>query len=208
MILQASDLNQNERHKLLIGAVLPRPIAWVSTMDAQGQPNLAPFSYFTIGADVPMTLIFCPQVPNSSGSRKDTLRNIGAVPEFVINLTNEETAEAMNRSATSLPPGESEFPWAGVTPVPSTLVSVPRVAEAPIAFECRLQQLVVISDLPGGGTAVFGEVQCIHIRDDLYSEGRILLERLRPIGRIAGAGYARVTDTFEMERILPPNSEF
>jgi flavin reductase (DIM6/NTAB) family NADH-FMN oxidoreductase RutF len=125
------------------------------------------------------------------------------VPEFVINLTNEETMQAMNLSATELPYGRSEFEWAGVTPAPSQTIRVPRVAEAPIAFECTLRQIVVISEGPGGGAAVFGEVQCIHIRDDLYQGGRVVLEALRPIGRLAGAGYTRVTDTFEMPRVPP-----
>ncbi len=109
MILNPDDLPQQERSKLLIGSILPRPIAWVSTMNRAGLLNLAPFSYFTIAATVPMTLLFCPQIPLSSGRKKDTLRNIEEVPEFVINLTNEDTAKPMNLSATELPPGQSEF---------------------------------------------------------------------------------------------------
>ncbi|MBA3530607.1 MAG: flavin reductase family protein [Ardenticatenales bacterium] len=203
MLLNPNDISQKERYKLLIGSVLPRPIAWVSTMNQAGALNLAPFSYFTVASTNPMTLIFCPQLM-PDGERKDTLRNIEEVPEFVINLTNEETAEAMNRSATVLPYGQSEFEWAGVTALPSESIRVPRVAEAPIAFECTLQRIVVVSEEPGGGAAVFGEVQRIHIRDDLYENGYIRLERFRPVGRIAGAGYTRVTDLFDLPRIPPP----
>jgi flavin reductase (DIM6/NTAB) family NADH-FMN oxidoreductase RutF len=204
MMLTPESLAQQERYRLLIGTVLPRPIAWVSSMNATGNVNLAPFSYFTIACNEPMTLVFCPQAPARSGAKKDTLRNVEAVPEFVVNLTNLATVEAMNRSATSLPYGESEFPWAGVTPAPSTVIRVPRVAEAPVAYECVLQRIVTISDRPGGGAAVFGEVRCIHIQDDLLVDGQVPLDRLQPIGRLGGNGYVRVTDTFELARIPPP----
>ncbi len=204
MIINPLDLPQRDRYKLLIGTVLPRPIAWVSSMSRDGALNLAPFSYFTVASTEPMTLLFCPQIPIGSTAKKDTLRNVQEVPEFVINLTNEETAEAMNLTATTLPHGVSEFEWAGVTPLPSETIRVPRVAEAPISFECVLQQIVTVSDQPGGGAVVFGEVQRIHIRDDIYVGGYVRLDALQPIGRIAGAGYTRVTDTFEMQRVPPP----
>ena len=203
MILDPHTISSQERYKLLIGAMVPRPIAWVSSMDKQGALNLAPFSYFTAVCSNPLTLIFCPGL-HPNGEKKDTWRNIEHVPEFVINITNEETASAMNRSATILPYGMSEFEWAGVTPAPSQAISVPRVAEAPIAFECKLQQIVVVNDQIGGGAAIFGEVQCIHIRDAIYDQGRVKLETLRPIGRLAGAAYTHVTDTFEMQRPKPP----
>jgi flavin reductase (DIM6/NTAB) family NADH-FMN oxidoreductase RutF len=206
MILNPTDIPQKDRYKLLIGTVLPRPIAWVSTMNGAGQLNLAPFSYFTVASTNPMTLLFCPQV-QPSGAPKDTLRNIEEVPEFVINLTNEETVEAMNLSATILPYGESEFEWAGVTPAPSETIRAPRVAEAPVAFECTLQRIVVVSDQPGGGAVVFGEVQRIHIRDDIYVDSYVLLDQLKPVGRIAGMGYTRVTDTFDLPRVPPPQRD-
>jgi flavin reductase (DIM6/NTAB) family NADH-FMN oxidoreductase RutF len=204
MILSPAELNTKDRHKLLIGTIVPRPIAWVSTISASGQFNLAPYSFFTVGARNPMTLIFCPQVPqNEAREKKDTLANIEQIPEFVVNLTNEATAEAMNLTATLLPHGQSEFEWAGLTPVASDLVRAPRVAEAPVSFECVLQQIVTISDAPGGGYAVFGEVLRIHIRDDIYQDSYVNLKALRPIGRLAGSDYTRVTDLFEMERRPP-----
>jgi flavin reductase (DIM6/NTAB) family NADH-FMN oxidoreductase RutF len=205
MILNPNDMTFQERYKLIIGSVLPRPIAWVSSIDLAGNLNLAPFSFFTVACPEPLTLIFCPLIHFHNGEKKDTWRNIEQVPEFVVNITNEETAERMNLSATLLPRDRSEFEWAGVTPVPSQTIRVPRVAEAPIAYECKLQQIVVVSDRPGGGAAVFGEVQCIHIRDDLYDSGRINLELLRPIGRLAGAAYTRTADTFVMHRVPPPD---
>lgn len=203
MILHADEISHHDRYRLLIGSILPRPIAWVSTMDGAGRLNLAPFSYFNIVCPTPMTLVFCPGV-HSDGRKKDSWRNIEEVPEFAINLTNEDTAEQMNLCATVLPSGESEYDWAGVTAVSSETIRVPRVAEAPIAFECALDRIVTISDQPGGGAAIFGRVRCIHVRDDIYDNGRIDMEALRPIGRLAGDGYARVTDVFHMKRVLAP----
>jgi flavin reductase (DIM6/NTAB) family NADH-FMN oxidoreductase RutF len=113
----------------------------------------------------------------------------------------------MNLTATILPVGHSEFEWAGITPAPSETIRVPRIAEAPIAYECKLQRIVTVSDQPGGGSAVFGEVQRIHIRDDIYQDGYVLLDKYKPIGRIGGAGYVRVTDTFEMQRVPPPDDK-
>jgi flavin reductase (DIM6/NTAB) family NADH-FMN oxidoreductase RutF len=206
MIINPANLINRDRYKLLISAVLPRPIAWVSSIDRDGTLNLAPFSYFTAVCNDPMTMLFCPSIPTATGVKKDTLRNIEEVPEFVINLTNQETAKAMNLTATLLPRGQSEFEWANVTPVPSETIRPPRVAEAPVAFECTLQRIVTVSERPGGGAAVFGEVQRIHLRDDLYVDGSVSLEKLKPIGRLGGNGYVRVTDTFEMERVPPPNA--
>jgi len=205
MNLNPNALSLKDRYKIMIGTILPRPIAWVSTINEEGISNLAPFSFFTIGARDPMTLIFCPQIHSDSLEKKDTLRNIERIPEFVVNLTDEQTAQQMNRTATALPYGQSEFEWAGLTPVPSETIRVPRVKEAPVAFECSLQRIVTINEGVGGGSAVFGEVKHIHIRDDIYQEGYVQLEALQPIGRLAGSGYARVTDIFNMERLVPPS---
>ena len=205
MIIQPNEISSKERYKLTIGTVLPRPIAWVSTISEEGKLNLAPFSYFTVASVSPLTLLFCPQNPRD-GVKKHTQQNIEAVPEFVINLTNEETAEAMNLSATDLPLGDSEFEFAGVTPATSETISVPRVAEAPVAFECKLQQLISISERAGGGTVIFGEVTCIHIRDEIYVDGYVQLEQFKPIGRLAGSSYTRVTDLFDIQRVSAPSS--
>ncbi len=207
MIINPAELTPKEVYKLTIGTILPRPIAWVSTVDAKGTPNLAPFSYFTGVCSEPLTLLFCPQISRETGRKKDTWLNIEAVPEFVINLTNEETAAAMNLTAAILPPGQSEFELAGLTPIPSETIRVPRVAEAPVAFECTLQQIVVVNDAPDGGAAILGEVQRIHIRDDIYVDGYVQLDQFKPIGRLAGPNYTRVTDIFSMTRPAPPSSE-
>jgi flavin reductase (DIM6/NTAB) family NADH-FMN oxidoreductase RutF len=204
MIINPQELSNNDRYKLMIGSIVPRPIAWVSTMNQAGQLNLAPFSFFTAVANNPMTLLFCPGWSSARNRMKDTLYNIRETGEFVINIVNETTKEAMNLSATEFEAGISEFDWAGVTPMPSQVVRVPRVAESPIAFECKLQQIVVVHEGPGGGAAVFGEVQSIYVRDDVIANGRILPEVLQPIGRLAGSSYAHLNDLFDMPRIPPP----
>ena len=203
MIINPTNLTTPDRYKLIIGSIVPRPIAWVSTMDAEGRLNLAPFSYFTAVSTDPMTLLFCPGWSSVRGKMKDTLENIRQVPEFVVNITDEATKEAMNLSATEFPPGVNEFEWAGVTPAPSQTIRVPRVAESPISFECILQQIVVVKEGPGGGAVVLGEVQAIHVRDEVIENGRILPEKLQPIGRLAGNTYAHINDLFEMERVPP-----
>ncbi len=203
MIINPNSIPNKDRYKLMIGAIVPRPIAWVSTKSKDGVLNLAPFSYFTAVSSDPMTLLFCVgwAGPNQM---KDTLSNIKENPEFVINITNETTAEAMNLSATVLKPDVDEFEFAGVTPVASETVNVPRVAESPIAFECKLQQIVEVGTQPGGGAAVFGEVQSVYVRDDVIENGRILPEALQPIGRLAGSTYAHITDLFDIHRLPTP----
>ena len=204
MIFDPQELSNQERYKLIVGSVVPRPIAWVSTMDANGNLNLAPFSYFTAVCTNPMTLLFSTGWSSVRGRMKDTLYNVRETGEFVINIVDEHTKEAMNLSATEFEADINEFEWAGVTPVPSQTGRVPRVAESPVAFECKLQQLVVVNEGPGGGTAVFGEVQSIYVRDDVIENGRILPEILQPVGRLAGATYAHINDFFEMERVPVP----
>lgn len=204
MLINPNNLSPRDRYKLTIGTVLPRPIAWVSSMDGQGRHNLAPFSYFNAVCATPLVLMFAVGLPDS-GEKKDTLRNIEETREFVINLPNEETAEQMNLSATALPHGESEFEWAGVTPEPSQTIRVPRVAEAPVAFECTLNQIVTINDQPGGGSAIFGEVKHIYIRDDIYVDSYVLLDVLKPIGRLSGDSYTRTSDRFDLKRVPLPS---
>jgi len=206
MLFNPQELAYQDRYKLLIGAIVPRPIAWVSSMDIAGNLNLAPFSYFTAVSSDPMTLLFSVGWSEARGRMKDTLHNIRDVPEFVINITDETTKEAMNLTATEFEADKDEFEWAGVTPTPSTTIQVPRVAEAPIAFECKLQQIVVVNEGPGGGAAVFGEVQTVYVRGDVVENGRILPEKLQPIGRLAGSTYAHINDLFDMDRVPVPKT--
>jgi len=202
--INPSELPHNEVYKLMIGSIVPRPIAWVSTIDENGLPNLAPFSFFTAVCSKPPTVVFCPGVRGTDSGQKDTLHNIRTTGEFVINFVTEPLAEQMNITATELPAHVNEFERAGLTPQASLLVRPPRVAESPIHYECKLREIVVISDEPGGGNLVIGTVVHMHYDELVWREGNhIDLVAYQAIGRLAGAGYCRVNDFFDMKR-LPP----
>jgi flavin reductase (DIM6/NTAB) family NADH-FMN oxidoreductase RutF len=195
MILDPHEMPVRDRYKVAIGTVVPRPIAWVSSVDGQGNANLAPFSYFTIASSDPLTMLFSVG-HKPDGSKKDTWANAERTGEFIINIVDESTAAAMNETATTFAHGVSEFEMAGLTPMPGVKVNVPRVAEAPVSYECTLRQILEI----GSNAVIFGDVQLIHIREDVYDGNYVHLENLRPIGRLAGNGYCRVTDLFELVR--------
>lgn len=191
-------------YKLMSGAILPRPVGWVSTVDALGRPNLAPFSFFNMVCANPPTLLFCPLVRTTDGSAKDTLNNVRATGEFVINIVTEALAAAVNQTAIEAPAGFNEFEYAGLAAAPSVRVRPPRVAESPIHFECRLSQIVEVGAGPGGGAVVLGEVLHIHVDERvLQGEDRINLQALQPVGRLVGNLYCRVNDTFSLDRPAP-----
>lgn len=198
--LDPGDLDAQTLYKLLTGSVVPRPIAWVSTLDAEGRPNLAPFSYFSAVSAKPPHLLFCPGL-HGPDRPKDTLKNVREGGDFVVNLVTEALAEAMNLSAATVAAGVSEFELAGVTPVPSARVRPPRVGESPVHFECRVVHIYDVGEHPGGGSVVIGEVVAMHFLESvLIGRDKIDLATLRPIGRLAGPSYVRVTDVFEMVR--------
>ena len=187
--------------KLMTGTIVPRPIAWISTINADGQPNLAPFSFFNAVCPQPPTLLFCPEVRSTDGKLKDTLRNILESGEFVVNVVTEELAEAMNATATEFPPEINEFELAGVTAVPSMLVKPPRVAESPVNFECKLTQIVEIGEGKGSGSVVIGEILYMHIRDDvLLPDHKIDVRALKPVSKLAGPEFSHLGDIFDMLR--------
>lgn len=202
--LNPAEQRPQDTYKLLIGAVVPRPIAFVSSIDAHGLRNLAPFSFFTVASANPPIVCFCPMVrgANEIGlpTTKDTLRNILATREFVLNIVSEDFAEKMNACSGDYPPEVDEFTVSGLTPIDSELVRPPRVAESQVQMECRLEQVIHVSTEPLGGSLVLGEVLRIHIRDSLLDGFRIDPDKLRAIGRMAGSTYVRTTDRFEMER--------
>lgn len=199
--LDPQALGQRETYKLLIGCVVPRPIAWVSTVDLVGVHNLAPFSFFNaIGSNPPAISISVSYV-DGIDQRKDTLRNISDIGEFVVNIVDEDMAHAMNATAASYPPSVDEFEIAGVAAVPCVTVRPARVAGAPVSLECKLYTLVPVGEGPGSATVVIGVIQMMHIRSDIIDERhRIDITKLRPIARLAGAGYAYVHDIFDMVR--------
>lgn len=208
MDVRPQDLDIAERYKLLIGCIVPRPIALVSTVSPEGAPNLAPFSFFNGVGSNPMTLLFCPG-NTADGGEKDTLRNAkpveeGGVGEFVVNLAREDYVRRMVAAAATLPPGDSEFEAVGLSAVPSTVVRPPRVGESPVAFECRTLQVIRTNPgRPAGGNLVLGEVVFLHVADDLLNERmHVDPERLRAVGRMGGIGYSTTRDRFEIPRGL------
>lgn len=202
--LNPSEQSPQDNYKLLVGAVVPRPIAFVSTVDAKGVRNLAPFSFFTVASANPPVVCFCPMVRPSGTQNlpptKDTLRNIIDTREFVLNIVSEEFGEKMNATSADLPPEVDEFEVSGLTPVPSELITPPRVGESAVQMECRLEQVVHVSTEPLGGSLVLGQVLRFHIRESMLNNFRIDPDQLHAIGRMAGATYCRTRDRFEMER--------
>ena len=189
-------------YKLLTGAIVPRPIAFVSSLSAEGLPNLAAFSFFTVISANPPVICFSPMVRASDGKHKDTLNNIEQTREFVVNIVSEDFAAQMNQTAPEFPPEVNEFEVSGLTPVPSDLVKPARVKEARVQMECRLLQVVHISDKPLGGSLVIGEVLRFHFADDLAIGESLRIDpaKLKAIGRMGGPTYVRTTDLFDLQR--------
>jgi flavin reductase (DIM6/NTAB) family NADH-FMN oxidoreductase RutF len=188
-------------YKLLIGSIVPRPIALVSTLSADGVRNLAPFSFFTGISSKPALICFCPGPRPAGGPRKDTLRNISMTKEFVVNIVSEEIAEAMNLTSGEYPPEVDEFDVAGLTAIPSDLVKPPRVGESHVNMECRLYLTIEFSEEPGGGNLVIGEVLRFHVDDRIVDNFKIDPDKLRAIGRMGGpTSYTRTRDRIDMIR--------
>ncbi len=206
MELDPTALTTSERYKLLVGCITPRPIAWVSTRSPDGADNLAPFSWFNAAGSDPMILTFCVATKND-GSDKDSLRNALPVDqagsgEFVVNVVVEEQLAAMAACAETLAYGTSEFELAGVTPATCRVVAAPRVAEAPVSFECRTRQVLRFNPgVPLSGNLVVGEVVHVWLQDGVSDERlRVDARHLPTLGRLGGAQYARVSDVFEFPR--------
>ncbi len=200
MLLDFSTLDPRHAYQWMISMIVPRPIAWVSSVGPQGQVNLAPFSFFNGITSRPPTLMFVP-VTKADGTPKDTLRNVEATREFVVNLVSADLAEQMNSTAALLPYGESEFDAFGVATAVCDRVKPPRVAAAPVALECELDRIVRVGDEPGVAHCVFGRILCAHISNEvLDTNGRIDPGRLDLIGRMGGDGYCTTRDRFTVER--------
>jgi len=189
-----------ERYKLLSSTVTPRPIAWVSTMNAHGRPNAAPFSFFNVFAEDPATVGFAIN-HRSDTDRKDTGENVRLHGEFVVNLVGEATLEQMNVTAIEFGPEVDELAEAGLTPAPCTRVRVPRIAESPVSLECRLMQIIALG---ARRSLVLGEVLAMHLRDEAVLDRERLhvdTPRLKLVGRMQGHHYVRMADVFEMPTI-------
>ncbi|MFA5058598.1 MAG: flavin reductase family protein [Opitutaceae bacterium] len=200
MLLDFSKLPPRDVYGWMTSAIAPRPIAWVSTISADGRTNLAPFSFFQGVTSNPPTLLFVP-VNNRDGGPKDTVRNLQQVPEFVVNVVPYALAEPMNACAATLPYGESEFARFGIESAPSVKVRPPRVAAAPVAFECTVHQIVNVGEGPLAAHVVFGRIHLVHVSDTvLGADGRIDTAELDLIGRLSGDWYCRTTERFTVKR--------
>ncbi len=200
MLLDFEKLTPRESYPWLINAINPRPIAWVSTITADGRTNLAPFSFFQGVCANPPTLLFT-GANDRHGKKKDSVLNVEQVPEFVVNVVPYVLREPMNATSAPLPPGESEFERFSIATAPSLKVRPPRVAASPVAFECKLDRIVRIGEGPLAANVVFGTVLCLHVSEAvLGADGQIDPHKLDTIGRMGGDYYTRTTELFTIKR--------
>ncbi|HEY1679771.1 MAG TPA: flavin reductase family protein [Candidatus Sulfotelmatobacter sp.] len=205
-----SELPPRDLYNILLSSVAPRPIAWVSTINSEGQPNLAPFSFFNCVCVDPPLLAFAPgfRPSRNAGSEgaavsteaKDTLRNVRATGEFVVNVVTYDLIEAMNLTSGEYDPAINEFELAKVTPLPSKVVRPARVGESPVSFECKLRHILDFSNAAQGTSLVVGEVVALHVSDACLSSGRIDRDSLDLVGRMGGIQYSRTTNRIELAR--------
>jgi flavin reductase (DIM6/NTAB) family NADH-FMN oxidoreductase RutF len=210
MIVRPAELPHSELYGILLNSVGPRPIAWVSTISASGQLNLAPFSFFNAVCVDPPLLAFAPGLRQprqpeardgvADGVAKDTLRNVREAREFVVNIVTYELREAMNLTSGEYDASVNEFELAKVTPMPSKIVRPPRVGESPVSFECKLHQIIDFSPAPTSSSLVIGQIVSIHINDDHLKDGKLDRNSLDLIGRMGGMQYTRTTQRFDMVR--------
>lgn len=187
-------------YHLLVGLITPRPIAWVTSLSPEGIVNLAPFSFFNIFGANPPVVVFSPTLKRDGG-KKDTLRNIESTGEFVIHASTEEHASLINSSSKQLPPEESEVDWLGLDTVKSTKVQPPRLAAAPFALECRLDQIIPLGNGPISANLIIGKIVHIHLSDLILGEdGMPDPRKLKSIARLGGEHWCRTQDLFEMQR--------
>ena len=202
MDLELARLPVQERYKILIGLVIPRPIGWVSTWSENGLANCAPFSFFNVISEEPALCILSFN-RRADGAMKHTLKNIRRTGEFVVNLADEGTANAMHASAAEIPENESEFARTGLTPVPARTVKHPRIAEAAASLECRVERRI---EFGPEREMVVGEILLVHAREGIIDPAtkRISEERYRPVGRLFAARYCTTRERFDLPGELPP----
>jgi flavin reductase (DIM6/NTAB) family NADH-FMN oxidoreductase RutF len=186
------ELGQPATYHLLNAVIAPRPISWISTVSKDGVFNLAPHSYTTVASQDPPIVLFV------SIGRKDSIRNIEETGCFVYNVGSHALVEHINRTSADFPPEISEFEWAGVTPIPSTRIAAPRVAEAPVQMETTLFDIYRVGTT--SNAIVMGEVVALHITDELFDGDRVETARLDPVGRMAGSLYAAMGEVFSLKR--------
>ena len=200
MLVDVASANVVEVYQLLVGAVTPRPIAWVATLSPSGVVNLAPFSFFNAFGANPPIVVFSPTL-RRDGSKKDTLINLESLGEFVVNVATAPLAEKVNLTSAEIPASDSEVSLAKLTTLPSVRVKPPRIAESPVNFECKVRQIIPCGSGPIAANLVIGEVLMMHIADEVLDEkGRIDPRKLQTVARLGGDFWCRTTDLFEQKR--------
>lgn len=201
--LVVEEREHRENFKTLVSSVMPRPIAFVSTISRDGIVNLAPFSFFNAVGTNPPAVIFSPAT-KSDGTSKDTVMNLRAVGEFVVNVVPFGIREAMNETSRPFAPEVDEFQAAGFTPLPSRFVRPPRVAQSPVQMECKLLQIVPVGDGPLSGNICIGAILCFHVANGfLLADGTVDVAKIDLIGRLGGDGYCTIRDRFDLPKPKP-----
>jgi flavin reductase (DIM6/NTAB) family NADH-FMN oxidoreductase RutF len=191
----------SDNYKFLIGSILPRPIAVISTRNIDGTSNLAPFSFFTAVSASPMIVAFCPMIRTSDGDFKDTVKNILREKEFVVNFCTEDNYAQINLASTELPYGEDEFKFSGLTPLDSTIVKAKRLKESPVHFECIFRDMLCYGKNPGSGSLITGEVKLVHIDESIMKDGKISTDLFKAVGRGSGNDWFKTDSKFQLERL-------
>ena len=191
--IDPSTISQQDLHGILLTAVAPRPICFASTIDASGNVNLSPFSYFNVFSSNPPVLIFSPARSGRDNTHKHSYLNVKEVPEVVINIVNHPIVEQMSLSSTAYDRGVNEFTKAGLTEVPSEFVKPPRVGEAPVSFECTVQQTIELAEEPGAGNLIIAKVERIHLNNDYLTDGQLDTQKLDLVGRMGGSWYVKAS---------------
>ncbi|OBY73458.1 MULTISPECIES: flavin reductase family protein [Acinetobacter] len=199
MIFETADLEPNEIYRLLVGGVSPRPIAWISTLSADGVANIAPYSFFNVASCNPPILWYS-QVNPRNGQDKDTIRNLIATKECVVHIANTALLEKMNLSCALLPPEQSEFEFAQIESEPSHTVAALAVKHAPVRYECQLREVIQLSSLPSGGTVALLDVKSIYVADHLWNGQMIDQQQLQSVGKMGGDFYSLTTDLRKLSR--------
>ncbi len=199
MVFDVAQLDAQQNYQLLIGGITPRPIAWISTRSKEGVDNLAPYSFFTVASCNPPVLLYT-QVTQRSGNNKDTLQNLLETKECVVNIVNSALLEQMNATSAALGIKESEFSFANVEACESAQVLTKSVKNAPVRYECRLREVVRVSDLPAGGQLILLDVTGIYVDDALYKNGTIDQQGIDSVGKMGGNHFSLTTNTIELTR--------
>lgn len=201
MEFDPAEIGQRASYKLLSGAVIPRPIGWISSLSPEGIPNLAPFSFFNAVGDDPPHIVF--STVRTGNHSKDTLNNVLSTGEFVVNMVTEDLVEQANTTSQTVGPEVNEFELAGLTPAPSTIVKPPRVLESPIQFECKLVHHYTLENSQNGGAVLMvGRIVRFHVHESvLLDDFKININTYRPVARLAGSDYAKLGEIFSIKRI-------